>query len=711
MNIEDGEEIDGFTGSFRAAVKCCKYFFHVAFLETCKFSDWIPKGLVINKSPFIQFISDDIKINWDRTVFQAERSLLDTLIYGIVDKMSQFEINFWSGLEEVFENTDMERLEDWLVRLVVELRKEEEVNIKRKRRKLRKIADMDKRLLAMERFEEHLVHFTFLKDFINFLEEFFPDVFNVLNLIDFPSSAKNNMNDKTNNISINNVIASDTTISTFSTEIHNSSDNSNSDNFSEDNSAKCTNGRYEGHFVSPNVVNLSGRHLSKAEISLLSKGLKFIPTPRNVDRVSLKQDLEAFGRRLRLAWYFRNEENEFESNPFRKKSKFNPKGKDAAIELYLSRLEEEILAIDTNLKYSNLTKEERNAMFGLRDDTSIIIKEADKGSAVVVWDKCDYLAEASKQLGDEKVYDKISGDVVSPLINTVKHCLAKVKLRGDICNETMEYFFIDKPRVGRFYLLPKIHKRLQNVPGRPVISNSSYFTENISSFLDFHLQPLSRQVKSFIKDTNDFLRKLRDLPPLPDDLIMCTIDVVGLYPNIPHDGGLEALKIALDGREDKSVSTETLLELAECVLKNNVFEHDGTYFRQNQGTAIGTKMAPSYAILFMSHLENLILESSMYKPLVWWRYIDDIFLLWQHGEENLKRFLEHLNNFHPTIKFTADHSHTSVNFLDVQVIRSENKLLTDLYIKPTDTHQYLEASSCHVCQVNYSKCLFVTSFR
>ena len=56
-----------------------------------------------------------------------------------------------------------------------------------------------------------------------------------------------------------------------------------------------------------------------------------------------------------------------------------------------------------------------------------------------------------------------------------------------------------------------------DVPGRPVISNSGYFTENISAFVDYHLQPLARQVKSYIKDTNDFLRKLDGLENLPKD--------------------------------------------------------------------------------------------------------------------------------------------------------------------------------------------------
>ena len=76
----------------------------------------------------------------------------------------------------------------------------------------------------------------------------------------------------------------------------------------------------------------------------------------------------------------------------------------------------------------------------------------------------------------------------------------------------------------------------------------------------------------------------------------------------------------------------------------------------------------------MGYLEDRILNSFVEKPLVWWRYIDDIFMIWQHGEEKL----------------------TETYFLDVEVIRSGHKLLIDLYIKPTDTHRYLEFSSCHV---------------
>ena len=124
----------------------------------------------------------------------------------------------------------------------------------------------------------------------------------------------------------------------------------------------------------------------------------------------------------------------------------------------------------------------------------------------------------------------------------IQGVLGNVRKRGDISDKTLDYFLINNPKLGRFYLLPKIHKRLHDVPGRPVISNSSYYTENISSFVEFHLKPLAQKVQSYIKDTNDFLKKLSNLPVLPDNVILCTIDVVGLYPNIPHEEGLAAIK-------------------------------------------------------------------------------------------------------------------------------------------------------------------------
>ena len=76
---------------------------------------------------------------------------------------------------------------------------------------------------------------------------------------------------------------------------------------------------------------------------------------------------------------------------------------------------------------------------------------------------------------------------------------------GEISNNILDYLNVENPNFGRFYSLPKIHRRMYNIPGRPVIYNCSFYTKNISAFLDHQMKPIAIQVKSYIKDTNDFL--------------------------------------------------------------------------------------------------------------------------------------------------------------------------------------------------------------
>ena len=340
-------------------------------------------------------------------------------------------------------------------------------------------------------------------------------------------------------------------------------------------------------------------------------------TPKEIDFSQVKIDLESFGRRIRLKWHFREEEGSFSAPSFRPKSKFNPRHKDEAIEVFLSKLEDEIMKLSANgCNFSNLGTYERAALSNLKADPLVVIKEADKGSWVVVWDKEDYILEACNHLGDANVYLKLDGDPSESLQKLINDTISIIRERGDIDEKTLEFFLVNNPKLGRFYLLPKIHKRLNSVPGRPVVSNSGFFTENISEFLDHHLQPLAKQVNSYIKDTNHFLQKLNGLDSLLEDAILCTVDVVGLYPSIPHDEGLESIHEALNSRSDQSVSTETLLELMKLVLKNNFLEFNGEFFQQTRGTAIGTKCAPSYAILFLAALEQKLLDRHVEKPLL-----------------------------------------------------------------------------------------------
>ena len=454
------------------------------------------------------------------------------------------------------------------------------------------------------------------------------------------------------------------------------------------------------------VVNLSKRVLTEAEISLLSKGLKFCPTPEKIDIYQLRKDIREYIRRIRLKEYFYSEENvdgDFSEMPsFRSKSNWSPdRNRELAIEAYVGALEKKILSQEFEIPCQrNLTKDEQKALENLRNYEDITIKQADKGSAVVVMDKETYIREAMRQLNDQDVYTLLDRDPTSDMVENINKTVQDCYEKGNIDKKTRDYLMAPKnSRPGRFYLLPKIHK--PGCPGRPVVSGCSTPTEKISEFVDHTLRPLVPEMDSYIKDTNDFLRKLNGIGSLPEGSILCTIDVVGLYPHIPHNEGLEAVKEALmmsgqlqDGEWEGSFY-EDIVAFTELILKNNNFEFNGKHYIQELGTAIGTKMAPSYANIFMDRLERRLLINAETKPHTWWRFIDDIFIIWTEGEDKLKEFLDYLNSAHRTIKFTSNWSTDEIEFLDVKVLNESGVLETDLYVKPTDTHQYLHHASCH----------------
>ena len=87
---------------------------------------------------------------------------------------------------------------------------------------------------------------------------------------------------------------------------------------------------------------------------------------------------------------------------------------------------------------------------------------------MVVWDRDDYIQKAEKQLSDKEIYVEVSNDP-HPLMNTIHRAVQKIRKRRDLSADNIKYFMVKDPKFARFYFLPKSHKRLENVPGRPVI--------------------------------------------------------------------------------------------------------------------------------------------------------------------------------------------------------------------------------------------------
>ena len=128
---------------------------------------------------------------------------------------------------------------------------------------------------------------------------------------------------------------------------------------------------------------------------------------------------------------------------------------------------------------------------------------------------------------------------------------------------------------------------------------------------------------------------------------------------------------------------------------------------QTHGIAMGTKMAVAFTVIFMAHIEKQLLASSPHKPIIWKRFIDDIFSVWTINENEINDFVLFANSFHPTIKFTCEMSSERIVFLDTEVFKgprfAEGKILdVETHFKPTETFKYTHFSSCHSFSVKKS---------
>ena len=174
------------------------------------------------------------------------------------------------------------------------------------------------------------------------------------------------------------------------------------------------------------------------------------------------------------------------------------------------------------------------------------------------------------------------------------------------------------------------------------------------------------------------------------------MDVKSLYTCIPHNNGLQALKFFLDKRRLQSPPTTTLLRLAELVLTTNAFSFNNQYYLQTSGVAMGSKLGPSYACLFVGHQEQLIYETyDGPLPCLIKRYIDDIVGATSLPLADLQNFINYTNNFHPALQFTHSITEESLPFLDILLSISNNQISTSIYYKPTDAHCLLNYESSH----------------
>lgn len=445
-------------------------------------------------------------------------------------------------------------------------------------------------------------------------------------------------------------------------------------------------------------------------MAYLNKGLKFVRKPFGKPKQSVKEGLLDFKRRMRLKVHFG--ENKSNRNPiprkFRNKSSYYPDDRHPVLEKYLSSVTSKFIdwTQNENTKTKAASYSYRNRILKIiKRNRKIVVKKQDKGSAVVLINRDLYVQKGYEFLENASYFQEIQNDSTAEIADLISTKLKQGLEKAEISQELFEFLDPIKnncTRLANLYFLPKMHKNPIKV--RPIVSANNTPTERVGIFLDFFLQPLILLQKTYLKDSKQVIQKIES-QTFPLDCTLMTLDVTSLYTNIDHNLALQQIANRLSESEVKQTvfrqpSNAFLTELADLLIRNNIFEFNRKIFKQTIGLAMGNVAAPAISDLVLYDLELKLIEFLGEKKLFYGRYRDDILIITK-GDENI--FLDTLkfaNTLSDLIKFEGASHGNSVEFLDLVIFkgkRFESNNILDIRIKekPFGTNAFLHRSSSH----------------
>lgn len=482
------------------------------------------------------------------------------------------------------------------------------------------------------------------------------------------------------------------------------------------------------------TINLSKFEFDYDTYTLLEKGLTFVPKPSTINVANYIENQNRLIRDLKIKSFSldkkvnnNNEPRPKMSRKFLEKSKWEPptftinaktlKTIDHIKITTSQHIDKELHIMNKSMinfkpknnfntrvkvrDQNNLTNGEKESLSKLRKNKDIIIKPADKGGATVILDRLSYEAEAERQLSNSKYYKKIDSSLALNNSAKIKEILTKVLNKKCITEAQFKYLSgPDEFNFRKFYLLPKIHKPKEKWPnpkmpeGRPIVSDTNSESSRVAEYIDHYINPLSTTNFSYIKNSFEFIKKVRN-HNFSSNYLLVTGDVKSLYTNMNIPRMVEVVKNALENNPLDNRPDNELIELLEFTLLNNDFSFNGQQYLQTYGTAMGKKYAPALANLYLAYFDEQAVGGYEIHPELYFRFLDDVFFIWSAGLEKLKKFESFLNTLLPGIEITLEHSTTEIPFLDVLLYIKENKIQTRTYFKETDTHQLLHTKSYH----------------
>ncbi len=425
------------------------------------------------------------------------------------------------------------------------------------------------------------------------------------------------------------------------------------------------------------IFNISNKILTPIETKVLEKGLKYGIKNKKIDKYEILTRFETLAQSL-VGLETQNNNKDSSLKNIDSKTAFFKELQTMATEF----IELSKTAID------NLTDAEHKALIELSKDKEIIITKADKGNAVVIQNKTDYLEKVHKLLTSTGKFKELKKDVtISREEEFIKYLRSinssSQKGSGEISDEVYKEIMPFGSRPGIMYGLPKIHK--EGAPVRPIISAIGTYTYKTAKYLNRILTEYITENDCIIKDTFDFVNRVSKLKTNTTERIVI-FDVESLFTNIPTEETINIIlnRVYKDYDTFYGMKRETLRRLLTYCTQEAHFKFNNKFYEQIDGVAMGSPLGPLFANIFMDEFENSHME--ILKELgiqTWMRYVDDVFAVIKNDTCSLI-ILNYLNTQHNNIRFTIENEkQNKIPFLDTTVTRNETCFKLSLYHKPT----------------------------
>jgi len=346
----------------------------------------------------------------------------------------------------------------------------------------------------------------------------------------------------------------------------------------------------------------------------------------------------------------------------------------------------------TKVKFKqNLTLIEKKALLFFTKNKPFIILEADKNIGACIISKELETTIALDSLKDTSTYLNLSYNPLSETTEFIKNKIDELIFTKLISEKLGNLLILGDPVISNFRILPKLHKDTFSI--RPIINCINSPTSKICQFLDLVLQPFVRNTESYLQDSQHLLQIFDKLDVSSyTNLTQYSCDFSSLYTNINLILAMDLILKFINENNCLSKLDITIIGFTELILlvfSHNIFKFRNNFYKQITGIAMGSVCGPTIANIVVWMLEKNWLN--IHRPLVYKRYIDDIYIL-SSFPINLVVFKSEFDELELNIV-----SGDKLNFLDLNIKYDETfgRMRTSLYIKPTQTFSYLSTDSNH----------------